>query len=338
MKWAWDQLDLPTGPLFVLVVLGDHAGGQEDEDWTCYPSVERIMRKTRMSRSAVERHLRGLETEGLLTRSRSRKTGGQLGGYRYVLHREPEVREALKAQRAQGVEGVGDAFAQVAGQTAGDSETQGAPCVRLQHGGRGSPGVDLTATMRQSDGPPCGRVTHPIDEPSIEEPSREPPLSAREASPIDEAFEAVLAAWAAATPDGVSRPTGWAAWRVALVAVEAGDLRAAALAYLAHSPAVKRGRGLSLNRWLTEQRWEAWMGQGASVAALETARWAGPPEVRTAFAAWCGEAWAARYIDPAGWDETGQRVLARTGTAEAAIRSDGASKLRDLKISVGRIG
>lgn len=79
--WAYRQ-PVESGPKFVLVALADFA----DEAGTCYPGQERIADMTGMHRSSVVRHLKSLETSGLISRQHRQGRKGQRTSDRYVLH------------------------------------------------------------------------------------------------------------------------------------------------------------------------------------------------------------------------------------------------------------
>jgi len=73
----------------------------------------------------------------------------------------------------------------------------------------------------------------------------------------------------------------------------------------------------AFDKWLRDGRWEHWL----DLKPHRLATWVGPPEIRARVVAERGDGFAASYLDPAAWTETGE-VLAATGYA--------AEKLRDL--------
>ncbi|MEI9966032.1 MAG: helix-turn-helix domain-containing protein [Caulobacteraceae bacterium] len=84
-KWAWD---LPIAPAqrLVLLCLADHAGNQDAEDWTCFPSQQRISTRTGYPLRSVERYVGELARAGIISVETPRK-GGRLQVRHYVLHR-----------------------------------------------------------------------------------------------------------------------------------------------------------------------------------------------------------------------------------------------------------
>lgn len=325
MDWAWDApAEMPSGVLFVLVVLGDHGNDHSGEDWSCYPSVERIMRRTHLSRATVERHLSWLFTEGWISRERKVRKDGRLGIYEYVLHRDEGVRADLKAARARA-----DDEAEV------DAE-DGEPCVSLQHGPcvsvQHGPCVNLDETMPQNEGKPCLNLQH--QEPLVE-PLGEPKTSGRE--PGDEGFEEAWAAFPEFLQARSSPPAARAAFAKACQEVEADRLVAAIQRFTAVDRDVKRHVGPSLQRWLADERWRYWLGEGSPVAqpAPEPRTgFAGPADLRALIvkSSPTGEAFARSYFDQAGWDaETRVLVPAtsmaaqRLGEVRHIIREYGAS-------------
>ena len=87
--WAYRQ-EIESGPKFVLVALADFA----DEAGTCYPGQERIAAMTGMHRSSVVRHLKTLESLGLVSRVHRQGPKGQRTSDRYALHLGTNVAES----------------------------------------------------------------------------------------------------------------------------------------------------------------------------------------------------------------------------------------------------
>lgn len=308
MDWAWDApAEMPSGVLFVLVVLGDHGADHSGEDWSCYPSVERIMARTHLSRATVERHLSWLFAEGWISRKRKVRKDGRLGIYEYVLHRDEGVRADLKAERS----GADD-----------DGETDpdgGEPCLNLQHGPcvsvQHGPCGNLDETMPQNEGKPCRKLQH--QEPLVE-PLGEPKTSGRE--PGDEGFEEAWAAFPEFLQARSSPPAARAAFAKACQEVEADRLITAIQRFTAEDRDVKRHVGPSLQRWLADERWRYWLGEGGPVA-LSTPEprtaFAGPAELRALIvrAVANGEAFARSYFDPAAWDDEAKVLTPATNMA-----------------------
>lgn len=79
--WAYAQDPGDTGAKFVLVALADYA----DEAWSCYPSQARLAAMTGQSDRTVRRHLKVLESAGLITREKRHGKSGARTSDRYVL-------------------------------------------------------------------------------------------------------------------------------------------------------------------------------------------------------------------------------------------------------------
>jgi hypothetical protein len=84
--WAAEQRVRDVGSKAVLLTLAAYA----DEDFTCYPSQERIAAETEQSVRQVARQLSFLESLGLLSRSR-RYVQGNRSSDRYLLHLDVTV-------------------------------------------------------------------------------------------------------------------------------------------------------------------------------------------------------------------------------------------------------
>jgi len=86
MLWALKAPIPNCGAKLLLIALAEHASDHNGEDWTCFPSVDRLKEWTSLSDSSVTRHLAWLEEQGWISRER-RKVQGRLSGYTYTLHR-----------------------------------------------------------------------------------------------------------------------------------------------------------------------------------------------------------------------------------------------------------
>jgi hypothetical protein len=280
MRWAWRNMDVDSpGALAVLLVLADHAGEHDGEDWTCYPAVSLIAARTRLTERAVERHLLWLIEERWISRAARGVRQEGKGKFIYTIHRQRLERTASAL-----------------------------PDKMTGQKGRALPDNLALFTRQKRQSPP-----HP---PYI----AEPPINPHSKSAGEADFEEVWKAWARTVPDGVARPADLKAWREALGKVAAADLALAALAYLDRSPGVKRGRGKSLRRWLDEEGWLPWQSDASSSASASAVTWAGPPDVRAAVVASCGEGFAVSYLDPAAWHDGRRVITPRTGVARDALR------------------
>lgn len=334
LTWAW-AAPIPTGPKMVLVALADHASDHAGEDWTCFPSAERLMAFTSMPQRTLERHIKWLEAEGWLTRVTPRDRRGRKQVRRYTLHRDRLARAVAEAAEAAAAEG------------AGTSPEPGCPPANMAGGGDGAhpPKTPLTTRQKGASPPAILAGGHYKDEPP-EEPSGTPTpcARAREAG-RDEGFEAAVAAWAARAPERVSPARARAAWDVALVrsGLTSEALLAAVLAAVERDPDFPRGKAMNLDRWLAEDRFEPWLIAGAgarrgrcapAIPALPVGPWEGPAEVRAAVLAAIGPEGVASYLDPAGWSGEGRVIEARTSVAAERLRRQAGAALAQLGVTV----
>lgn len=81
-NWAYAQNLGKCGAKFVLVALADYA----DEAHSCYPGQEKLAAMTDQSVESVRRHLKGLEADGYIKRSRRFTSDGYRTSDRYELN------------------------------------------------------------------------------------------------------------------------------------------------------------------------------------------------------------------------------------------------------------
>lgn len=72
MLWVFEHSEATLGARLVLLVLADYG---HDDGTKCFPEVETIARKTRMSRKGVQLALRRLEADGLIVQTGTRPSG-----------------------------------------------------------------------------------------------------------------------------------------------------------------------------------------------------------------------------------------------------------------------
>lgn len=315
LGWAKKQAAPCAASKALLVLLGDYA----DEDGFAWPSIARMAAELQRSERHVSRLLKSLTDAGRLfgfevTDAATGRTRPRV--YFFPLDGVGPDENLLLAYEAK----------------VGGRVTRVSSSLTAAEGGEGDTGV-----MGEGDTGVMGRVTR---ESSLElplYPERDLTISldarASEADGSDDGFGAALAAY----PDsgrGVTDVTAaLAAWRAVLV--EAGGverLTAAVRAFAADPMLKRRDYGApSLQRWLREGRWRAWLPEAAPVMRRA---WEGPDEVRAAVASVMGAGALASYLDPARWDGERRVVLARNGYAAARLRVDAGRALKAIGVSV----
>lgn len=157
-------------------------------------------------------------------------------------------------------------------------------------------------------------------------------------------FEAALAAYPESglkwTDEGKARE----AWDASVKLVGRGERLLGAVRAMAADPALKglSWGSCSLQRWLSEKRWRAWLAQadrlgadGARPGGVADGRaiWPGPVEIRDAMIAQLGLAAVQSYLDTAGWDEVGGRILTRFAIGADRLNGEAGPLLRALNIT-----
>jgi hypothetical protein len=316
LTWAW-KARIPDGPKFVLVALADHASDHAGEDWTCFPSVERLMERTSKSRSTVERGLKWLDENGWISRRRRRRGDGTLGIYDFTLHRD-------KRSAVTPIEGV-------TGPQDGVGHTS--DC-RVDHTSKDP------ATTRQNSVQPHVNLTQ--QEPSLE-PSGEPSQGARASEAAGEKGDfgepgsdgvAEVERWVteaiAAWPDSGRSATKFApcveVWSEQAGLAGGSEGLLGCIRAFSADPYVKRrthGAG-GLQRWLKDGGWRAYVGvvaeAGEASAAVPGGRFVGPPEVRAVAVEALGENNTRSYLDPAAWQADGRRLTPKFHVAYEQLK------------------
>lgn len=90
-NWARAQRVGNSGAKFILWLLADYA---DFEGGSCYPSITTLAEQTEMGERTISRHLDYLEDHNFLTRTRTIKSNGTYGHYRYTLLLSPPARLA----------------------------------------------------------------------------------------------------------------------------------------------------------------------------------------------------------------------------------------------------
>ncbi|MFZ0269928.1 helix-turn-helix domain-containing protein [Caulobacter sp.] len=301
LTWAFSNPDLPSGAKFVLVALADRGGDHSGEDWTCFPSVERIMKMTNQSRATVERHLATLVAEGWVSRKRRKAANGRLGIYDYVLHRTQKQDDKVNSP----VENPADHTSN---------------CSMVEGGDHAS---NCDPAMPQIEGQPCLKLQH-VREPSVE-PSDKPSERARPSdADFEEAGARILSAWGEHQHLSSVRVIAKALRAESLGGADLAQVEAACLHYAARkSMWGASGKPVSPQKFITEGRWE-------TIAAVVLAAGVAPEaptrtgfanaEVRAAVVRAKGEAWAASWLDPCGWRESDRVIIPGLGLRAAELR------------------
>ncbi|MGH6654613.1 MAG: helix-turn-helix domain-containing protein, partial [Actinocrinis sp.] len=80
MSWVWENSPASGSGLLLLLAIADHA----DDDGTAYPSIQKLAKKTRMSRSSVFRAMKPL-IESRQLKIESRGTGRDTSEYQIIM-------------------------------------------------------------------------------------------------------------------------------------------------------------------------------------------------------------------------------------------------------------
>lgn len=299
LTWAFES-GLPSGARFVLVALADAGSDHSGEDWTCFPSVNKIMDMTGQGRSTVERHLSWLWAEGWISRKARVRPDGTLGINDFTLHRRAETRADLKADRA----------------------------VQERRPGR-------RPSLKSRDGEtPKSRVSIPqIDDQQTlnlrgHEPSSDPLIdpSTRAREPGDDGFDEIYALWPKRGQKFTKVPAARAAWAKARELESHERLRQAVLNCATDPDRVKGDFGWpGLDRFLCDETWRGYLPEGGSGPVGGTnPRFEGPAEIRDAViaAAPAAEVEIIRgCIDRAAWDAGRGLVIPATTWAFGKLRA-----------------
>ena len=320
------------GPKAVLLCLSDRATDHSGEDWTCFPSVKDICEFTDLGARTVERHLKHLWREGIISRKRRRRADGTLGIYDYTLHRDAERRAELKNAR-EAVEDIDTAM-----------EMADDPPAKLATGPHdklaGGPPAKFDATTRQI-------VREPPANLAGQEPSVDPQTGVRGRAsaiePGDEGFEAAYAEFPEPGRLRSSPPAARAAWAFWSGEMGGEALLSAIRRFKAEDPDLRRGVCLAFERWLSTERFRHWLG-GRAVAAdaepvMARTAFAGPAELRAMIVAAVsnGEAFAVAYFDQADWDDEARVLTPATGMAAQRL-GEVRRVFREFGASIGAPG
>jgi DNA-binding transcriptional ArsR family regulator len=156
-------------------------------------------------------------------------------------------------------------------------------------------------------------------------------------TPSARACEAAQRAWATKAPERVSPTRVARAWSAAIDRTSGLDpdrLLAAVKAAVRADPDFARNKAMNLDRWLDESRFTPWLVEGDEPGLPARPSWSGPDDVRAAVVGAMGEAAAVAYVDPAGWDDRGRVILARTTVAKDRLWRDARAALARKGVTV----
>jgi len=301
LTWAFEAKIDNVGAKFVLVALADHASDHAGEDWTCFPSPERLMEFTSMPLRSVERALSWLVAEGWITREAPRDRRGRVKAriYRLIRSRAAQAHEPIE-------------------------ETASCPPANMAGGELADPPAknDVTTRQKGAHHPPMVAGGYK-DEPPIT-PSN--PHSERARDDLDEMFEALCAAYPTSGMDNTDVPLARTRFVSAVALV--GDPMRLVLAARSFGSAPETGRrsyaAPGLHVWLDQQRYLGRLPPSAAEAVQLLAAEVGPPaKVRLAFVERHGEDWARATIDKCSWRALDEVLIAPTPRVEAWLLSHG---------------
>lgn len=350
MTWAWRQPIDNSGAKFVLVALADHASDNAGEDWTCFPSAERLMAFTSQPSRTLERNIAWLEAEGWITRETPRNQRGRMRVRSYVLHRDRVGPRAAAPTDA--------------------APDEASPPANMAGGGDGSPPAkNAVHHPPNSASPPAilagGYIAEPPEEPLVNPQERAGGRAEAGGREQGLGFDG---------PDGASGvrvarllngyPTvgveGVSSTKLVLRALKAkadegqdiGRVIEATLRY-GETPSVwgPSKRPCALHKAIEEERYEAFLGEvggsagggagpgfGLMPQRVSGALWGGPHEVLAELAEAFTPAQLKSYVHPCGWDAAGRRILPRFGAQAAWLRANASELLKSHRITVADAG
>jgi hypothetical protein len=309
LAWADEVPGLDEGLANLLSRLARFA----DAECCTWAPVGHLAELLRKSERTVQYRLRELERLGCI-----QPTGR--------VHRmKGTTRSVPIYQLAPAVEGLGRAV--------DGAPAMGAKAAPIQsHGCKTDPGMGATGLHPQG-----------TEEPTLEEANA--PSSGAGAREQPSKYDLATLAWPAT---GQKRTNFLAAFELwAEAAAEVGEARLlAAVMACAADPDPKRGdHGYpGLHRWLHEKRYRAYLpavgggGRGAGAGLGGRTPFGGPAEVRAAVVEAGGEAFAASFLDPAGWDGARRVVIPKTSIAAERLRRSVGPALRALGVGVEHEG
>ena len=342
LNWGWEAR-VPAAAKLLLLALADHAGDHAGEDWTCWPSADRLIDFTGYPKRTLERHMAWLVQAGWVTVQAPRSVRGKMQVRRYTLHRDEETRMALAAERGGAVEGAVEGAGAGLGEGSETGLKEGHPPANMAGGETGQPPAKNPAVHPpESTPPPANLAGGYIDEPPR---TLKNPHKAREQGASAGAGE--QGGGQAPEPTVDWKAMGWLSMPQASRAVtserlfggawdvEVGggaDPQAMAAACLAYSRDTgswgASGRPVGATKFLAEGRWRqfagadgARAGTGGGAALAVTV----PAEVFEAVAGVKDDGFARSWLSRAVWDD-GERVLSVPELPMSKLRAYGADR------------
>jgi hypothetical protein len=338
---AWRAGGLKAGPKAVLAILADHAGDHATEDWTCFPSVERIAEFGSMDVKSVERHLKALVLAKWVRCTRLRVTSGKfkgrLRGYRFRLNRQKLMEAFIEWERRRKAAVQEEPWAWDEG-----DEDPLEPADNLSDG----PSDNLSGAIRQSAPEPSDKLSD--QEPSLE-PSNKPSGCAREGfagsavkalsrSEVRRLFDETGFAYPAKGRKATQWPRARKAFERAALVWGAERIKAAAMAYAADPDVLAMNFIPAFHTWLEEEIFKSFLPPGAAAAGVTSVGdWPGPAAVRDAvIAATAGSpsAWIVQLLDEAQWRAAGKLVVCKTDKRAERLAEEMAVRLAALGVRI----
>ena len=314
LDWVDDQIQLPTATKYVLDKLARFADAN-GESWA---PVARLAVLVNCDERSIQNHLKRLKDDGLIvdTGRKHRLPDSTRSVPLYQL--APELLEAPKSAKAMG--------------------ENSSPIDAASMGETVSP-ID-PAWVKKSGrmGENCFTRIEPLNPPLSDESegarARDPEFSDEDRA----LFEAVAGEWGLFAPDRVAKLLDWPCWLAAMGRCEDGSagLARAARRYLAESADVRDRMTKAFGRWLRDGRWETWLALPVAPVAGGTRTRFADAVVRAAVVEARQEAFAASYLDPAGWDGEGRTIAPVTAYAAAKL-NEIAHVLRKAGAAVGEV-
>lgn len=301
LNWAW-AAKIPHGPKFTLVALADHGSDHDGEDWSCFPSPERLMDFTGFPLRTLERHLEWLDLMGWITRIADRDGRGRLVKRSYRLHRNPRPKpgwEKLVKSKA----------------------SEGCPPANMAGGETADPPAKNPPDQPPKSDDPAANLAGGL---YIAEPPTNPqePTERARGTGARELARWLWSFWPEGGKRGVSSPRQVEAAIAAELAEPDWDeakFRAGARVYAAERKTWgKSGSPKAAHNFVKAATWrgfeidEEWSPPSGS-------GWHGPAEIRVQLVGLLGEDRVRSTLDVASWD--GAAIVARTRWAADQLRT-----------------